>query len=70
MSIYITSIWLCPTGGGVQEKDLNLSFGWYYFSDGLKPLFPYNFHRGVGNNHDIVQAKKKQTTLSKNYDFT
>ena len=26
------------------------------FPEGLKPLFVYNFHRCVGNNHEIVQA--------------
>ena len=26
------------------------------FPGGVKPLFVYNFHRCVGNNHEIVQA--------------
>ena len=32
MCIYITCMWLCPTSGGVQEKEINSSFGWYFFS--------------------------------------
>ena len=26
------------------------------FQEGMKPLFVYNFHGRVGNNHEIVQA--------------
>ena len=48
----ITSIWLCLSNGGVQEKE---TLAGTTCSEGLEPLFVHNFYRCIHNNHKIVQ---------------
>ena len=45
MRINITSISLCLTSGGVQEKEIISSFGWYYFFIKTETFMCLPFHQ-------------------------